>query len=156
MNTITLDSQNIGSFLGPIASKYSYTPALRARLDELFRAAASSSNRWFVLDGDTVRAAQSTENGAQTYMRDEYVLVHVDLPLNVIPQGTRVTLKHDIQFPNPFTGKRNLWRAGNAYWVANPEYAQIRDGVIEVCKRNVPMGHGMRFVLALFSEHFQA
>ena len=79
MNTITLDARNVGSFLGPIASKYSYTPVLRARLDSLYESAKRSTNRFFVLDGDIVRAAQTTESGARAYMHADYVLVSVIL-----------------------------------------------------------------------------
>lgn len=79
-NTITLNANNEGSFLGPIASKYAYTPALRKRLDDVYAGAARSSNRYFVLDGETLRAAQSTEDGAKRYMQDGYVLVSVQFP----------------------------------------------------------------------------
>lgn len=74
-NIITIDSQNVGSFLGSGASRYSYTPTLRARLDEIFAAAKRSTNRFFVFEGDVIRAAQSTRKGAESYMQDGYVLV---------------------------------------------------------------------------------
>ena len=79
-NTIQLDANNVGSFLGPIASKYSYTPSLRKRLDEVFASACRSANKAFVLNGETVVAAQSTIDGAAQYMTDDTVLVSVELP----------------------------------------------------------------------------
>ncbi len=79
-NTIQLDANNVGSFLGPIASKYSYTPSLRKRLDEVFASACRSTNKAFVLNGETVIAAQSTIDGAAQYMTDDTVLVSVELP----------------------------------------------------------------------------
>ena len=77
LNTITLDAQNVGSFLGPIASRYSYTPTLRKVLDGLYQAACRSDNRAFVLDGETVKAAQSSRETAAQYMTDSTVLVEV-------------------------------------------------------------------------------
>ena len=77
-NTITLDTRNTGTFLGPIASRYAYTRELRARLDDCFDAAQRSANRFFVLEGATVRAAQSTLIGAQGYMRAGFVLVQIE------------------------------------------------------------------------------
>lgn len=79
MDTITLDANNIGSFTGAIASKYAYTPELRKRLDEVLQAATRSTNRYFVLDGATVRAAQSTKAGALEYMAEDSVLVNVEI-----------------------------------------------------------------------------
>ena len=79
-NTITLDAQNVGSFLGPIASRYSYTPTLRKVLDGLYQAACRSDNRAFVLDGETVKAAQSSRETAAQYMTDSTVLVEVTIP----------------------------------------------------------------------------
>jgi hypothetical protein len=79
-NTIQLDANNVGSFFGPISSKYSYTPSLRKRLDEVFYAACRSANRFFVMRGETVIAAQSTRDGAAQYMTDDTVLVSVELP----------------------------------------------------------------------------
>jgi hypothetical protein len=79
-NVITLDSQNVGSFLGPLASRYSYTPSLRGILDSLYRAACSSDNRYFILEGEIIRAAQSTEDGALQYGTDNRVLVKVEIP----------------------------------------------------------------------------
>jgi hypothetical protein len=76
-NHIILDRNNVGSFLGAIAAKYAYTPALRYRLDGLHMAAQVSTNRYFVLDGDAVLAAQSTLTGALNYMREDRVLVEV-------------------------------------------------------------------------------
>jgi hypothetical protein len=79
-NTIQLDANNVGSFLGPIAAKYSYTPSLRKRLDEVFASACRSTNKAFVLNGETVVAAQSTIDDAAQYMTDDTVLVSVELP----------------------------------------------------------------------------
>ena len=84
-NTITLDAMNIGTFFGALASPYSYTPALRARLNELYTAACRSDNRYFVLRGVDCIAAGKTEQGALNYMADDCVLVHVDMP-NVTPE----------------------------------------------------------------------
>lgn len=74
-HVITIDADNCGSFLGPIASQYSYKHELRSILDELFEAAKRSTNRFFVLDGEIVRAAQSTRQGALEYLQNGYVLV---------------------------------------------------------------------------------
>ena len=79
-NTITLDASNVGSFLGPIASKYSYTAELRKVLDGLYQAATRSTNRYFVLEGCEVRAAQSSKESALQYMADGRVLVEVEIP----------------------------------------------------------------------------
>lgn len=77
-NYIVLDSTNCGSFFGPIAGPYCYRAELRKRLDEVFEAAQRSSNRFFVLENDgTVRAAQTTRDGAEKYMNDDRVLVTV-------------------------------------------------------------------------------
>jgi len=80
MDSIILDATNQGTFIGGLASKYAYKPELRKRLDEVFQAAIRSTNRYFVLEGDIVRAAGSTLDGAQSYMSDERVLVTVDIP----------------------------------------------------------------------------
>jgi hypothetical protein len=74
-NYIALNSKNEGSFFGPKASKYSYTPALRRRVDELFQAATRSTNRYFVLHGLDCLAAQSTLSGALRYLKATDVLV---------------------------------------------------------------------------------
>lgn len=76
-NYIVLDSTNCGSFFGPIASPYCYRSELRKRLDEVFEAAQRSLNRFFVLENDIVRAAQTTREGAEKYMNDNRVLVTV-------------------------------------------------------------------------------
>lgn len=75
--------------------------------------------------------------------------------MRTIAQGTTVTLKHDIEFPNPLTGRHNHWKAGHGYWVGSPEYIQASYGYIEVCKRGKQMGTGMRFPLPLFEDHFE-
>ncbi len=79
-NVITLDASNTGSFFGPLAGPYAYRPELRSRLDEVFAAAMRSTNRYFVLEGSVVRAAQLNRDGALAYMQDGFVLVEVDLP----------------------------------------------------------------------------
>lgn len=78
-NTINLDSTNCGSFCGPIASKYAYTPVLRNRVNDAFKAAQNSNNRYFVLEGEVIRAAQSTLTGAMSYMKDGFVLLAIAL-----------------------------------------------------------------------------
>ena len=78
VNTILLDSKNTGSFRGPLACPYSYKPELRQRLTELWEVAMLSSNRFFVLEGTTCRAAQSTMKGALEYMGEGCVLVEVE------------------------------------------------------------------------------
>jgi hypothetical protein len=80
-NRITVDAQNTASFFGPLASRYSYTPALRTCVDQLYESAMRSNNRFFVLDGETVKAAQSTEAGAIQYMQPGYVFVEVENPV---------------------------------------------------------------------------
>ena len=74
-NYIALNSKNEGSFFGPLANKYSYTPALRRRVDELFHAAKRSTNRFFVINGQDCFATQSTLSGALHYLNSEDVLV---------------------------------------------------------------------------------
>lgn len=75
-NEIHLDYRNAGSFYGPLASKYAYKPELRSRLDELVAAVKrNTTNRFFVLEGTIVRAAQSTRTGALNYMSEGRVLV---------------------------------------------------------------------------------
>jgi hypothetical protein len=78
-NTITIHSDNTGTYFGALASKYSYTPELRAKLDELYTVAGRSTNRAFVLEGTIVRAAQSTKESAIQYMTDKTVLVEVEI-----------------------------------------------------------------------------
>ena len=77
VNEIILDSNNIGSFKGPLASPYSYKKELREVVDGLFEAANRSTNRYFVLEGTIVRAAQSTLTGAMNYMNESRVLVQI-------------------------------------------------------------------------------
>lgn len=79
-NTITIDAMNQGSFFGPLAGKYSYNPALRARLTELLEAAKTSTNRTFVMENEICRAAQSTVESAQQHMEAGRVLVIIELP----------------------------------------------------------------------------
>jgi hypothetical protein len=74
-NYIALNENNIGSFYGPLSTKYSYTPLLRKRLDELVASAKCSTNRFFVLHGDVCKAAQSTLSGALNYLGEGDVLV---------------------------------------------------------------------------------
>lgn len=78
--TITLDASkhdSIGTFYGAEAQPYAYKDDLRAFLDGLCESARRSTNRHYVVDGTTVRAAQSTHKGAMAYMRDGYVLVSI-------------------------------------------------------------------------------
>ena len=80
MNHIILSKvrgEVLGSFLGELATPFSYKPELRKVLDDLFASAERSDNRHFVLEGTVVRAAQSSLAGAKGYMRDELVLVSV-------------------------------------------------------------------------------
>lgn len=78
-NEIILSDGNVGTFLGPLASPYSYKRVLRDRVSECYSAAMRSSNRFFVLEGTIVRAAQSTVTGAMNYMNDSRVLLSVVL-----------------------------------------------------------------------------
>jgi hypothetical protein len=68
-NTITLDAADNGTFFGPLACAYSYRPELRRVVDECFEAAQRSGNRYFVLEGTDVRAAQTSLSGAMHYMK---------------------------------------------------------------------------------------
>lgn len=80
MNHIVLDAhgkETTGSFLGELAQPFAYRPELRTKLDELASAAKRSDNRHFVLEGTEVRAAQSTINGAISYMNDARILVSI-------------------------------------------------------------------------------
>ena len=79
-NEIIVDAVNVGSFLGPLAQPYAYKDELRKVIDSLYQAACRSANRYFVLEGEIVRAAQSTKLGAREYMNESRVLVHVDIP----------------------------------------------------------------------------
>lgn len=81
LNHIVIDATNCGSFFGPLASRYVANWELRKRIDELYEAAQRSRNRYFVLEGRTCRAAQSTRKGAERYMTPETVLVEINLPL---------------------------------------------------------------------------
>jgi hypothetical protein len=67
-NTIIVDATNSGTFAGPLACQYAYTAELRRVVDGCFQAAQRSSNCYFVLEGATVRASQSTRSGAQNYL----------------------------------------------------------------------------------------
>ena len=78
-NVITIDSSNQGEFFGPLASKYAYKPELRKVIDKLYFAATRSTNRYFVLEGTIVRAAQSSRNDALSYMDAGKVLVEIVL-----------------------------------------------------------------------------
>lgn len=81
ISTLTADIQNgqlIFSAFGPMASRYLYSKRLSKRLVELFHAAKTSNNRFFVLQGETVIAAQSTESGALQYVGDNGQEVLVD------------------------------------------------------------------------------
>lgn len=98
LNEIILDSQNQGSFLGPIASPYSYKPELRNRIDELFQSACRSANRYFVLEGVDCRAAGTTRAHAETYMTPESILVHVDIP-DVTPEQLEQARQQWSYFP---------------------------------------------------------
>ena len=73
---IFLDYRNVGTFVGA-ASKYAYRDNLRKRIDECLEAAKRSTNRYFVLDGEIVRAAQSTREGALKYMTNSTVLLSI-------------------------------------------------------------------------------
>jgi hypothetical protein len=84
--TITLDVNNQGTFEGR-ASRYAYTPELRATVDRCYRGAQQSNNRYFVLEGDVVRAAQSTKTGAMQYMTDNTVLVDCSQAVPTVPQS---------------------------------------------------------------------
>ena len=79
VNEITIDKRDEGTYFGPLASRYAYKPELRRRVTECLEAAIRSDNRYFVLDGVTVRAAQSTRSGAMNYMADDFVLLHVQV-----------------------------------------------------------------------------
>lgn len=76
---ICLDRTNCGSFIGALAQPYAYKVELRARLDEIRAAALASTNRYFVLEGTTLRAAQTTLDGAMAYMTPDCILVSVEL-----------------------------------------------------------------------------
>jgi hypothetical protein len=84
--TITLDVNNQGTFEGR-ASRYAYTPALRAEVDRCFRGAQRSNNRYFVLEGEICRAAQSTKTGAMQYMTENTVLVDCSQAVPTVPQS---------------------------------------------------------------------
>ena len=79
-NYIHLRADNSGSFYGELSQHWAYTREYRAKLDELFGAAKRSLNRYFVLNGMTVLAAQSTLDGAKQYMQEGLILLHVDVP----------------------------------------------------------------------------
>ena len=79
-NEIVLDYRNEASFKGPLASPYAYRPELRQVVTDLWKAACRSTNRAFVLEGSTVRAAQSKRDNALAYMEPDRVLVTVDFP----------------------------------------------------------------------------
>jgi hypothetical protein len=83
--TITLDVNNQGTFEGR-ASRYAYTPALRAEVDRCFHGAQRSNNRYFVLEGEICRAAQSTKTGAMQYMTENTVLVDCSQAVPTVPQ----------------------------------------------------------------------
>ena len=74
-NTITLDATGNGTFFGPLACAYSYRPALRRIVDGCFEASRRSGNRYFVLEGSDVRAAQTSLDGAMLYMNAERTLL---------------------------------------------------------------------------------
>lgn len=80
-DTIDVDTsaERIGAFFGSIASKYAYKPELRAFIDSLVDAAQRSTNRHFVIEGTTVRAAQTDRLSALDYMGPGRVLVSVNV-----------------------------------------------------------------------------
>ncbi len=76
VDRIDLDAAtNCGTFYGSAAQPYAYKEGLRRRLDEI--RAHHGDNRYFVLDGATVLAAQPTEAGAMAYMRPGRVLLAI-------------------------------------------------------------------------------
>lgn len=76
-NHIIIDQTGCGSFLGPLTQAYAYKPELQACIAEIFESAKRSDNRHFVLEGAITRAAQSTIEGAMSYMANDRVLVSV-------------------------------------------------------------------------------
>jgi len=74
-NTITLDAADNGTFFGRLACAYAYKPELRRVVDRCFEAAQRSRNRYFVLEGPDVRAAQTSLSGAMHYMSAERTLL---------------------------------------------------------------------------------
>jgi hypothetical protein len=76
-DVIVLDKKNVISFSGA-GAEYLNTPELRERINEVRAAALRSANRFFVLEGIEVRAAQSTRQGADRYMKEGCVLVMCD------------------------------------------------------------------------------
>jgi hypothetical protein len=81
-STIDLNAntpESIGAFFGQDAQRYAYKPELRAFIDSLVESARRSTNRHFVIEGTTVRAAQSTRTGAINYMGPGKVLVSIEV-----------------------------------------------------------------------------
>lgn len=72
------DPNRIGAFFGSIASKYAYKPELRSFIDHLTDVAKHSSNRHFVIEGTTVKAAQSSRSSALDYISPSRVLVSIE------------------------------------------------------------------------------
>lgn len=79
-STIDIDaSDGAGAFFGQDAQRYAYKPELRAFVDSLVESAKQSANRHYVIEGMTVRAAQSKRLDAMDYMGPGRVLVSIEL-----------------------------------------------------------------------------
>lgn len=78
-DTIDTDCSGNRAFFGREAMPYFYIPELRKRVDELVEAARRSTNRHFVLEGTTLRAAQSSRLSALGYMSPGRILVSIEV-----------------------------------------------------------------------------
>ena len=77
---IQVDWQNgesVLSALGSNATRYTTNPKLRARVEECIESALNSANRFFVLRGIDVIAAQSTKRGAIAYYQSGDVILEL-------------------------------------------------------------------------------
>ena len=63
------------SYFGRLAQPYAYKPALRKRLTEI--ESNHGENRFFVMNGETIIAGQSTIEGARRYLTLDRVLVEL-------------------------------------------------------------------------------
>lgn len=75
MARIFCNPKDVATFVGEEAQQYAYHGRLRRRISEIVE--HHGDNRFFVLDGDVVRAAQTTEEGARRYMEPGYVLLEL-------------------------------------------------------------------------------
>lgn len=122
LNTLTAAIQHgeiIFTAYGSRASQYLYKKELRSRVMECYEAAKRCDNRFYVLRGIDVIAAQSTESGALQYVGDNGAEVIVDF-CEVLPSLymlDRIVRKAEATEANPIIfGNVEFWIDSDCKW----------------------------------------